>query len=102
MIPPKVVRIRKGFLDSPNNIYIGRECRRGGWDLDESEWHNPFPIRNYGLENSLRLFENYLRDNDELMCKIPSLSGKVLGCWCKEKGHELCHGDIIVKIFNEK
>lgn len=29
------------------------------------------------------------------------LNGKVLGCWCKKRGDEPCHGDVIVKLIEE-
>lgn len=47
----------------------------------------------------IRLFEMYLRDNNELMDDIESLRDKTLGCWCKP--NKSCHGDIIVKILDE-
>lgn len=33
--------------------------------------------------------------------QILKLSGKLLGCWCKYKATSPCHGEVIVKIFNE-
>lgn len=33
------------------------------------------------------------------MGAIPELSGHTLGCWCK--GKHACHGDVLVKLFEE-
>ena len=39
-----VVRMRrhKGYVVQDCDVYIGRECRRGGWDLPASKWANPY------------------------------------------------------------
>lgn len=45
-----VVRIRRsgGRIVQSHDIYIGRACYQGGWELPRSKWHNPFPISKYG------------------------------------------------------
>lgn len=98
--PPTVVKIsRKGGEIIQNcDVYIGRRWFLGGWKLEESPFHNPFPVKTYGIEKSLEKYEKYLRNSPELIEMIPELNGKRLGCWCKPGK---CHGDIIVKIFHE-
>ena len=43
-------------------------------------------------------FEQYIRNNRELLEDIHQLKGKTLGCWCHPK---LCHGNVILKILQE-
>jgi len=46
------------------------------------------------LEKSLKMFENYLTQNPDLMFSLVDLKYGVLGCWCKPNQ---CHGDILLK-----
>ncbi len=98
-----VVRIRRkgGIIVQNCDIYIGRALTMGGWNLEESKWHNPFKLTDYNNDVNLVLekYETYLRSNKELMDKIFELKGKILGCFCKPKP---CHGDILIKILGEE
>lgn len=96
-----VVRIKRagGKIIQDCDIYIGRRCTLGGWDLPESKWANPFTIKECGsAEEACRRYEDYLRHSD-LIGEIEELRGKVLGCWCK--GRNVCHGDVLVKLLEE-
>lgn len=87
----KVVHVRRDQYD----VYIGRAC----YEFSDSKWANPFKIDFYNdREAVLQKYEEYLRNNEELMSQIMELDGKILGCWCFPKK---CHGDIIIKIINE-
>ena len=87
----RVVHFKKEKYD----VYIGRP----------SKWGNPFSHKEGTLaefkvssrEEAVRKFEEYLISNEDLMKDLPSLKGKVLGCWCKPKA---CHGDILVKYID--
>ena len=72
----------------PFDVYIGRP----------SEWGNPFTIGKDGSRGDvISKYENWLIGNAELMGKIHTLRGKILGCWCKPKA---CHGDVLARIAN--
>lgn len=60
---------------------------------------NPFPVKKYGLNECLRLYEEHIRDTPSLYFALEELEGKELGCWCKPNG---CHGDILVKLLEER
>jgi hypothetical protein len=95
-------RRKTGEIVQGCDVYIGRRCAMGGWNLAESIWHNPYSIKQCGsVEECVRKFETYMRDRPGLLARLPELRGKVLGCWCKKKGHELCHGDVLIKLLNE-
>ena len=64
-----------------------------------SEWGNPFIIGVHGNRHEvIRKYEDYVTNNPDLMGKLPSLQGKVLGCVCKPKA---CHGDVLVRMLKE-
>lgn len=82
------------------DVYIGRECKRGGWDLEQSKWYNPFTVARYGsAEEAVRQYEAYVRTKPELMACLKELEGKRLGCWCKPR---VCHGDVLIKLMRER
>lgn len=83
-----VVNLKK----EPYDIYIGRG----------SPFGNPYVIGVDGdRETVIMKYEEYARSSPVIMNHIKSLCHKGdarLGCYCKPLS---CHGDIIVKIFEE-
>jgi Domain of unknown function (DUF4326) len=98
----RVVRIRrsKGQVVQDCDVYIGRACTHGGWNLPQSKWHNPFSMYKYGSFAIVR-YEQYIRARPDLLKDLPELKGKVLGCWCKETPESVCHGDVLLKLLQE-
>lgn len=99
--PPRVVRIRRagGVVIQDCDVYIGRECTMGGWNIPRSKWANPYTVKSCGsVDNALESYRRYLAKKPELMSALPELAGKTLGCWCKP---EPCHGDVLVELFNQ-
>lgn len=99
-----VVRIRRkgGNIAQGCDIYIGRRCTQGGWDLQDSKWHNPFSVNQYGREQCLNLYRSYIMkkiEENPILYNLHELKDKILGCWCKP---DRCHGDILVDIMKEK
>jgi len=82
----KVVHCKRSRYD----IYIGRP----------GPWGNPFEIGKDGTrEEVIQKYETWLTSSPEaahLRKKLPSLHGKILGCWCKPHP---CHGDVILKLL---
>ena len=81
------MKTRVVHRSDPHDVYIGRP----------SKWGNPFSDGTRA--QNIARFEEYLRNNPELLGQIEELRGKTLACWCKPKA---CHGDIIVKLLQEK
>jgi hypothetical protein len=99
-----VVRLKKrnGIIIQDCDIYIGRACSMGGWNLEQSKWANPFTIREYGsVEKVCDKYREYILKNNDLMNSLHELEGKRLGCWCKNKPSDLCHGDILIELINQ-
>ena len=96
-----VVRIRRsgGKIVQDSDCYIGRRCTMGGWNLPQSKWANPYTVKEYGREEALRKYEEYVRNTPELWNKLEELDSKVLGCFCSPQP---CHGDILLKLLKEK
>jgi hypothetical protein len=72
------------------DVYIGRG----------SKWGNPFVIGKDGTrEEVIEKYEKWIRSKPELLNSLHELRNFRLGCFCKPKP---CHGDILVKIIEEK
>lgn len=116
---PTVVCLRRkitGEVVQGCDIYIGRRFTMGGWDLQESIWANPYKVSKAdkkdpnALPNCLAQYEAYIRDRitrewatfgPYMLAMVSQGRAATLGCFCKKKGTEACHGDVIVKICSE-
>lgn len=95
-----VVRIqrRNGIVVQDCDVYIGRSCTRGGWNLECSKWANPFTVSEHG-EKAIALYEKHVRSFSKLYGSLEELEGKRLGCWCAPKP---CHGNVLLKLLEER
>lgn len=96
----RVVNIkgRKSRAIGNSEVYIGRLVSMGGWNLNKSKWNNPFDAKECGIEQSLELYKNYIKNNAKLMNSLSELKNKTLACWCHPNR---CHGDILIELLNE-
>lgn len=85
----KVVHVRKAQFD----LYIGRKCA----GFSESIWQNPFRVEDHGRGKCIELYHEYLLNNVKLLHRLPSLTGKTLGCWCAPDD---CHGHVLDMYVN--
>lgn len=79
-------------------IYVGRG----------SPWGNPYthlPLSSTlaqwkvrTREESIARYETWLRSQDHLMARLPSLDGAILVCHCHP---QTCHGDVIARLARE-
>jgi len=78
----------------PYDIYIGRQVDRNGQYFEASIWgnHKHLPLNEY---------ENHVRNNKCLMAMLPTLKGKVLGCWHWPNELDNCHGTVLLKLLGE-
>jgi hypothetical protein len=57
---------------------------------------NPFEIGRDGTrEEVIAKYRTWLGEQPHLMKLLPTLRGKVLGCWCAPKA---CHGDVLKEL----
>lgn len=83
----------------PFDVYIGRP----------SKWGNPFSHKSNTLakykvdtvEEAVAKYELWVKTQPEIINSLHELNGKILGCWCKIKGDEPCHGDILIKMIDQ-
>lgn len=112
----EVISVRKknlqklGYQDfedwakDPNHLYIGRNMNFYVKGALKSKWANPFSVKKYGRDESLRLYREYIlnRQKNNLIDDLEELCGKTLGCWCREPGTDpnttVCHGDILKEL----
>ena len=97
--PPLLINIKQianvdSWLESPNNVYIGRYCR--GLKV-HSPWQNPYKISpTCSRYDVIELYRNFLSENRDLLAMLPRLGNKTLACWC----HPLpCHGDVLIQAY---
>lgn len=75
----RVVHCKKEKFD----VYIGRP----------SIWGNPYIVDVDGdRESCVQKYKEYLQRTKTLLALLPSLRGKILGCWCHPRP---CHGDVL-------
>ena len=120
MSETKVVSIKKQYLvpeyqsllewlEDDSHVYIGRNMSFYVKGAVGSKWANPFKVakpnkvykrgKYYTLDDSLKLYEEYIKRTPELLNSLHELHNKTLGCWCKPNA---CHGDILVKLVNDQ
>lgn len=104
----KVVNVSKKQGIRPYfDIYIGRKVT--AWGVkdfpEDSKWHNPYTVKEFGIDLSLKLYEKHIRNTPELWNALHELEGKVLGCWCinsQQNDKIICHGQILIKLLKER
>jgi hypothetical protein len=95
--------VKLGFKDledalkNPDYVYIGRDMTYYINGAIGSKWQNPFKVTEYGRDECLSKYKEYLLSNKKLMSDIKELKGKTLMCWCAP---EKCHGDILMELAN--
>ena len=97
----RLINIKKD--KEPYDLYIGRA--NGYLGLEESKWHNPFPLKREGDRPMIiEKAEAYFRSRQDLIDALPELRGKTLACYCfnsdKNEGKH-CHGQILIKLYDE-
>lgn len=100
----RVVKIQRknNVVVQDCDVYIGRACMRGGWNLPQSKWYNPFSVNAAGsAAKAVRKYESYILQQPQLLSSLEELRGKVLGCWCKVTASTPCHGDVLVRLLQQ-
>lgn len=80
----RVVHLRRsqGKIVQDCDVYIGRKCNMGGWNLPASKWKNPFTIKEHGSAKIVvNKYKEYILTRKDLLSLLPELKGKTLGCW---------------------
>ena len=62
-----------------NHIYIGRNMNFYVPGTFHSKWHNPYSVKKYDLQTSLKMYEDKIRSNLELYNSLEELDNKTLG-----------------------
>lgn len=81
-----------------DEVYCGPRLPLSGWDLPASIWKNPYTNKKFTDDESLAMYEEYLKKDADLMAHLPELKGKKLACFCK---YPRCHAHVIAKYVAE-
>lgn len=92
------------WIQDENNVYVGRRIRvfihrnsvKSPFHCPESKWANPYKVKEYGLDECLRLYQQHIHDSG-LIYQIEELRGKWLGCFCEPD--EPCHAKILSRLI---
>ena len=85
----------------PYDIYIGRPSPFGNPFSHKQGTKAQFLVGS--VKEAIDEFRKYVLIRPELIEKIKQeCTGKTLGCWCKFKLNNPCHGDVIVEICDGK
>ena len=65
----------------------------------KTKWGNPFKLgKESERDDVIAKYRDYLKGQPELLAALPTLKGKVLGCWCYPKA---CHGNVLAELADE-
>ena len=109
--PTRVVSVRNArgsVIGGPDFVYVGRRMRSGrfadGPD-DRFRWGNPWAVKRgkITIAESLRLYREHVTGRPDLVALLPSLRGKVLGCWCCDgcafaPSPRVCHAQVLAEL----
>jgi hypothetical protein len=103
----EVVKLSRkgGVVQQDCDTYIGRRVARGGWDLPQSKWSNPFRVENdskEAREAAVAKYRSYVLSRPDLMESLHELRGMRLGCWCKTTPDVPCHGEVLVELLERQ
>jgi len=89
------------WLKEPNHIYIGSEMSFYVPGAKKSKWANPFNLKKYTLEESLRLYERHLHTSG-LINDLEELKGMTAACWCVTGADKIeCHGQVLIRLLDK-
>ena len=106
------LKISGGVLVQDCDVYVGRKMTMAKHKRKDSVWGNPFTVKQYGLDECLRLYKEHLKkliksDYKVWLPRLLELEGKTLGCWCHVKPQverpvkATCHGDVIADFVED-
>lgn len=89
-----VANIHKG---QRYDVYVGRP--RAGQPESSAPWGNPFLLGQDGNRDEvIAKYRAWLQHQPHLLCRLPELKGKVLGCFCAPLP---CHADVLAELANQ-
>ena len=91
VVHPLVVHCQK----APYDVYVGRYPRD---PTGVGRFGNPFEIGRDGTrEEVVARYREWVQTQPDLMAALPSLRGRILGCWCLASP---CHAEVLAELDN--
>jgi hypothetical protein len=105
----KVVHCMRDKYD----IYVGRgKGERGKFGNPYTHKKEPGTLAQYVVntkEEAIDKYREYILSRPDLLDALEELKGKILGCWCTQKGpidHTnkpyVCHGQVLCELIAER
>jgi hypothetical protein len=91
---PRRVQLRRtpGWRKPPGAVLVTRP---------HSPYANPYPVAEYGRDESLRRYREHLRAHPALVARARvELAGKTLACWCPPDVP--CHADVLADLSSDR
>ena len=93
--------------------YIGRgKGDRGCWGNPYTHRDEPNTLAIHKVatrEEAIEKYREYILGRPDLLDRLHELKGKILGCWCSQKGpidHNdkpyICHGQVLCELIAER
>jgi hypothetical protein len=89
-----VVNVRSSKYD----VLVDRTTRWGNPFTHEASKKTRAQVVVPTRGEAIARYEEWLRAQPDLMAELPTLRGKVLGCWCSPLP---CHADVLARLANE-
>lgn len=93
---PKVVHCKS--VPESSFIYVGRPSQFGNPYSHKEGTQAQFRVAS--VQEAVDAYDKWLDTQPELLAQLPTLKGWDLGCWCKHKGSEPCHADVLLRRAN--
>ena len=93
-MPKQIVHCKK----EPFDVYIGRPSIWGNPFTHIADRHTSAEFIVSSREEAIARYRDYVLGDAFLMSKLPSLKGRVLGCWCDPLP---CHGQVLLDLIEE-
>jgi len=81
------------------DVYIGRPGIWGNPYAHKSGTQAKYVVGS--VTEAIEKYREYIMSKPDLLRRVPELKGKILGCWCKSKPNNPCHGDILVELAEQ-
>jgi Domain of unknown function (DUF4326) len=111
VIPTRVINVRGKTAEQlaaiPGFVYVGRALSFSPVPLIRagSPFGNPFKVAaGLSLAGVLGFYRDHVRASPKLLALLPTLRGKVLGCWCCDDDRSgasatlCCHGQVLAEL----
>ena len=97
--PTVRVRAPKVMQNNDAVVWTGNTYIKGDYRLEATGWTHSWRWFGAPPRGAAGYYEYKLLQDQDALCRIPTLVGKQIACWCS-KPEWRCHADVLVKYAN--